>query len=228
MQNPVADNVMGFKREWLRHYDDDPDAMRDGMNVYLLVDAANSKKKGSDYTVIWAVGLNGDRNAYVLDMIRDRLNLGERVEKLLAMHRKWKPLAVRYETYGMQADIEHIRDKQKLQNYRFNIDAVGGSVPKEDRIRRLLPWFEQGRIYLPQTLFYRDYEGMSRDLVQSFIEDEYAGFPVSTHDDMLDSLARIDEPDMALTWPQGEATVPKKQRYSLKAGDIYAGATWAR
>lgn len=226
MQNPVSDSIMGFKREWLLHYDDEPAEIRDDLNVYLLVDAASSKKKGSDYTVIWAVGLGGDQNAYVLDILRDRLNLTERAEKLLAMHRKWKPNYVRYESYGMQGDIEHIQHVQRTERYRFNIDVVGGQTPKDDRIRRLLPWFEQGRFYFPKSLFYRDYEGISRDLIGIFIEDEFVAFPVSIHDDMLDSLARLLEPDMPLTWPRGEKTEPKRKRYSIDTSDNGVSA-WA-
>jgi phage terminase large subunit-like protein len=75
MQNPVADGIMGFKREWLKFYDEEPGELSGGMNLYLLVDAASEKKKSSDYTAMWVVGLNGDRNAYVVDMVRDRFNL---------------------------------------------------------------------------------------------------------------------------------------------------------
>lgn len=212
-QNPVADSVMGFKREWMLHFDEEPMEIRDDLNVYLLVDAANSKKKGSDYTVMWAVGLGGDQNAYVLDIVRDRLNLTERADKIMELHRKWKPLAVRYESYGMQGDIEHIQHVQRTQRYRFNIDVVGGQTPKNDRIRRMLPWFENGRFYFPKNLVYRDYEGIGRDLVSIFIEDEFVAFPVSVHDDMLDSLARLLEPEMPLSWPKGEKTDPPRKRY---------------
>jgi predicted phage terminase large subunit-like protein len=229
MQNPVADDVMGFKREWMLYYDEEPMEIRGDLNVYLLVDAANSKKKGSDYTVMWAIGLGGDQNAYVLDILRDRLNLTERAEKIMTLHRKWKPLAVRYETYGMQGDVEHITHVQKTERYRFHIDVVGGQTPKNDRIRRLMPWYEQGRFYFPRTLVYRDYEGVARDMVSLFLEDEFVAFPVSIHDDMLDSQARLLEPDIALTWPKGEKTTPVPERYSLKKfRGHYNPSPWAR
>jgi predicted phage terminase large subunit-like protein len=228
-QNPVADDVMGFKREWLLFYDQLPADIREGLNVYLLVDAASSKKKGSDYTVIWAIGLAGDNNAYVLDLVRDRLNLTERAEKIMALHRKWKPLAVRYEVYGMQGDVEHIQHVQKTERYRFHIDVVSGQTPKNDRIRRLMPWYEQGRFYFPKNLIYRDYEGIARDLVSEFIDDEFAAFPVGIHDDMLDSQARLLEPDLPLTWPRGAATEQPRDRYAPKPDNPYQRlSAWAR
>ena len=229
MQNPVADNVMGFKREWLQFYDDEPMELRDSLNVYLLVDAASSKKKGSDYTVMWAIGLGGDQNAYILDIVRDRLNLTERAEKIMDMHRKWKPISVRYESYGMQGDVEHIQHVQKTQRYRFHIDVVGGQTPKNDRIRRLMPWYEQNRIYYPKKLLYRDYEGIARDMVSTFIDDEFLAFPVAVHDDMLDSQARLLEPDLPLVWPKGEKTSPPRERYAGSKTGIFDGlSAWAR
>jgi len=110
-------------------------------------------------------------------------------------------MAVAYEDYGMQADIEHIQSEMDRQNYRFTITAVGGRLSKADRIRRLIPWFEQGKIYLPPKLGKTNYEGREIDLVNAFVQDEYLPFPVGTHDDMLDALARITEPDLPVAWP---------------------------
>jgi predicted phage terminase large subunit-like protein len=205
LQNPLADETQGFREEWLKYHDG---FKRDGMNVYLLFDPAGSKNKKSDYTAAWAVGLGPDKNVYVLDMVRDRLNLSQRAELVMRWHRKWKPVrsdGVRYEKYGMMADIEHIQDLQARQNYRFDVTEVGGVLPKIDRIKRLIPYFEQRRIYLPRSHFYTPYDGRTSDLVQDFIQQEYKPFPVPVHDDMLDSFARLFEPELPLIWPDEEA-----------------------
>lgn len=171
------------------------------------MDAASGKKKGNDYTAAWVLGLGADQNYYVLDIIRDRLNLTQRAALVMDLHRKWKPKQVRYEKYGMMADIEHIQFVQGQENYRFDIVEVGGQVPKPDRIKRLIPLFEQGRIYLPRSLHRTNYEGKTEDMVDVFIQQEFKAFPVAIHDDMLDSLARIAEPDLDLAWPkEGSAT----------------------
>jgi phage terminase large subunit-like protein len=128
----------------------------------------------------------------------------------MELHRKWKPLEVRYEKYGLQADIEHIQHVQTEENYRFDIVEVGGQTAKEDRIKRLIPLFEQHRIYLPRSMHRTNYEGRTEDMVHSFIQDEYKAFPVALHDDMLDSLARIAEPDVPLTWPKPGESKPFK------------------
>lgn len=188
MQDPKADEIQGFREEWLKFF---KNRTGEGMNKYILVDPANDKKKKSDYTAVFVVGLGEDQNYYCLDMIRDRLNLTERTELLFKLHRKWSPLAVGYERYGKDSDIAHIESEMKNKNYRFSITEVGGQMSKPDRIKRLIPLFEQGKIYLPETLNKTNYKGVTEDLVDIFINEEYKAFPVPVHDDMLDALARI-------------------------------------
>lgn len=204
LQNPVADEAQGFKDGWMRYHDG---ADYRSMNMYLLFDPASGKKKQSDYTAAFAVGLNSDGNYYVIDIVRDRLNLTQRAALVMRWHRKYKPVrvgGVRYEKYGMMADIEHIQSVQENENYRFDITEVGGQSPKIDRIRRLIPLFENKRVHFPRSKNYTNYEGRTVDLVSEFLEDEFKAFPVSLHDDMLDALSRIAEPDIPLVWPELE------------------------
>ena len=218
--NPKADALQGFKREWLRHYKKIANVRK--MNGYILVDAASSKKKGSDYTSMWVVGLNIDHKRYALDMVRDRLNLKERSDRIFALHRKWSDMGlkirqVRYERYGLMADIEHLKSRMEDENYRFDITEVGGVTSKADRIKRLLPIFEQGQMWLPESLHVTDWQRTPVDLVKSFIEEEYMAFPVGMHEDMLDALARMEEPDLKLVWPKDEkpqeaAPAPRYER----------------
>ena len=183
------------------------------------MDAANGKRSTNDYTSMWVIGLGQDENYYVLDMIRDRLNLTERASALMALHRKWKPTSVRYERYGMMADIQHIKDLQRRENYRFEIVEVGGQTPKVDRIKRLVPLFEQGKFWFPQSLHKTDCDGRLHELVGDFIEQEFLAFPVSMHDDMLDALARIAEPEKPLIWPKQPVERDKyKEAYTRRTG----------
>jgi len=197
--DPKADKSQGFKLEWLRYY---KKMDRTGMNVYLIIDPANEKKKKSDFTAMWVVGLCADGNYYILDMVRDKLSLTERGDEVFRLHRKWQPIATGYEKYGKDSDISYLQDRMEREHYRFEVIALGGILSKTDRIKKLIPLFEHHRIYLPEALRRTDFKGESIDLVQSFINDEYQEFPVSTHDDMLDSLARIEDEDMNSQFPR--------------------------
>lgn len=204
--NPQADETQGFQPGWLKYYDN---VTYKGLNIYILCDPANEKKKDNDYTVVWVIGLGPDHKARVLEVVRDRLNLTERTNLIMDLHKKYTQLCglraiqeVRYEKYGKDADINHIEEVQERENYKFEITEVGGSTPKNDRIRRLVPKFESGDILLPRTQHYTDYTGKTVDLVQTFINEEYKAFPVPLHDDMLDGLARLYEPKLTLKWPR--------------------------
>lgn len=202
LQDPIADRAMSFKREWLRYYKAEPEIA--GWNLYILVDPASKRKATSDYTVMEVLGLAPDQNYYLLEGVRDRMNLTQRASKLFELHRKWNPKRVGYESYGLQADIEHVRYEMEHRNYRFEIVELGGSVAKEDRIKKLIPVYEQGRFYSPERQSYVDYEGVNRDYVQAFTDDEYLAFPVCVHDDMLDCRARILDPVLGAEFPKAQ------------------------
>lgn len=66
-------------------------------------------------------------------------------------------------------------------------------------------------MYLPQHgILIKNYEGQMIDVVRSFIEEEYTAFPVSKHDDMLDCMARILEPDLGVIKPEPRETLKPK------------------
>ena len=200
LQNPLAGGDRSFKDEWLEYYSD-VDASQ--MNIYIVVDPANSKKKDSDYTVMWVIGLGSDKNYYLLDGVRDRLNLAERSRKLFELHRQWKPIRVGYEQYALMSDVFYIKEKMVDESYRFSIIELGGRTSKSDRIEGLVPLFENHRIWLPERLYYVDSTGMRVDLVKAFLEEEYRCWPVPHHDDMLDCMARIKDADLGTKFPKG-------------------------
>jgi phage terminase large subunit-like protein len=227
LQNPRAAAVDGFDREWLRFWKHEPQ----GTNKYLLVDPANSKRKGSDYTAVFVLGLGADRNYYVHELYRDRLSLTERTDLVFRLHRQHQPVAVGYERYGMQADLEHIEDRMERENYRFNLIALGqprrmgnrrdGSKvmsrqeSKDDRIRKLTPLFKSGRVWLPVSFYAADYEGVRKDMVQVFINEEYLPWPVGIHPDMLDAMARVLDDELNAVFPsETHSSVPRVRRSS--------------
>lgn len=202
--SPVADEAQNFRPEWIKTWNV---GNTKNLRMYIVVDPASKKKKNSDYTAMFVIGLGVDRNYYVVDMIRDRLNLTERMRTLFGLHQQYRPVAVGYEEYGMQADIEHLMYLQEQENYRFPVYPLGGNVGKEDRIRAMVPVFEQGRVFLPSVCIRKNSEGRTVDLTKVFVQEEYLTFPVGAHDDMMDALSRIldhGKKGLFATFPEGE------------------------
>jgi predicted phage terminase large subunit-like protein len=217
--NPVADSKMSFKKDWLRFH---LGIQYLSGNKYITVDPASEKKKTSDYTAMMVIDLGADQNYKVADIVRDRLNLKERVDDLFRLHRKWRPLDVFYEQYAMQADISYIKERQARENYYFNITPVSSPVKKLDRITRLIPIFEQGRMYLPDSIFKTNYEGRLEDLIDIFINEEFLAFPVPAHDDMLDAMAWILDPNINVTWPLIEEEDDRRYQSRKTRGSSWA------
>ena len=122
-----------------------------------------------------------------------------------------------------QATAAAIRAEQERRQYRFKVTEVAGAVEKNARIRRLIPWFEGGRIWFPQSLPYTDIQGHESDLVEDLIEIEYATFPVGRFDDGMDCLARLAEPTLTLPWPDEEDDIPPGAQIAWQVMDEVAG-----
>lgn len=219
MQSPTAEGELYFRETDWRTYGDKIKSTQ--MNRYLLIDQANSKTKTSDYTSMAVIGLNGDGNYYILDMVRDRLNLKERGSMVMDLHRKWKPNAVYIEQVALASDREYIMELMERQNYRFPLRPIIQRVAKPRRIAWLIPLFQDGRIWFPETMVKTQSDGTVRDVVDDFRKQEYLCYPHSIHDDMLDCIANIKHDGVLLDFPKDtrmEAPIVAEDDYDPIAG----------
>lgn len=225
LQEPVSLGGGEFQDNWPQVYDVSTLRPRE-MNIYLLCDPSGGpelqkkKKKKSDYTSFAVVGCHNDNNYYLLDLVRDRLNPTERVDKLFELHRIWngkggKPPRVGYEKYGMMSDTHYIRQKQNAEGYRFHLVELGGAMQKEERIRRMIPDLQRGRWYFPPVLNYTElHSGRTIDMIRELKQSEMATFPRARYDDMLDSITRIYDADMQVVFPRIKIqTGPRREGY---------------
>ena len=179
-----------FKREWLRPWS----ALNfNGLNIYIFVDPAGDKGRKRDYTAIWTIGYASDGNYMVIDLIRDKLSLKQRIATLFSLHRTYHPLMIFYERVGMQADIDAIYLAQEQRNYRFDIYPVKATIKKEMRIQTLAAPLENGKFYFPPHCYHRNWEGEDEDMLESFLIDEFDKYPFCQHDDAIDSLSMTQE-----------------------------------
>jgi len=201
--DPIASDQQKFKYEWIQYYKKLPN----NLSLFLLCDPANEKKKkktGGDYSVFFLWGLDSRDNRFLVDVIRDRFNLTERWEALKKMIRKWPNIQkIGYEQYGMTADLQHFEKMMEVESFYFSkpVSLGGNKLSKEDRIARMIPQFEMGKVWLPEELPYKDKDGKLIDLIKVFINEEYLFFPASPHDDMLDAASRIEDENFNVWLP---------------------------
>jgi phage terminase large subunit-like protein len=213
--NPIANSKQTFLRQWLDHRFERTQLSHQSMTRCLLCDPANAKKKTSDYTTFAVIGLNVDRNYYLLDFVRDRMNLIERTAELFRLHKKWTPQRVGYEQYGKDSDIQHIQSEMDRMPYHFEIEELAGSLSKIDRINRLIPVCAEGRLWLPEAIRRTNHEGKLEELVSVLVEEEFVPWPVPVHDDGLDVIARVFDLEN-LDFPEPEPEAHKDDRYAKK------------
>jgi phage terminase large subunit-like protein len=201
LQNPTADGMRKFARAWLRTWD--LKTRRPYMNIYILVDPATTIGETTDYTCMTVIGTDYMRNYWVLDMMRDKIELGDKWTALRDLVIKWRPMAVGYEKMGAGAsDIQYYNMKMEEEGVNFYIIPLPNYKNKNDvRIAELQPLFERGRIIVPDAIPYTDKNGEFHDLIAEFVEEEYTKFPLMEHDDMFDCLANILAPEMEIFFP---------------------------
>jgi phage terminase large subunit-like protein len=162
LQNPAAGNEAMFQKDWLKFADIRPSTL----NVYILGDPAGSKKKDSDNTAFAVIGIDANRNKYLLDGARHKMQLKERWECLYGLVKVWRAmpgvqmLRVGYEKYGMQSDIEYFEERMEVLKDAFEIVEVNwpkeGPGSKEDRVERLQPDFKAGKFFLSMVCLDKD------------------------------------------------------------------------
>ncbi len=203
--NPVSEDEQKFLMTWIHYHD----SMYPETNDYIVVDPAGEKKENASFTSMWVVGFDGYKRMHIKDAVHDKLNLGERWEALRDLVKKYpKVLNVGYEKYSMQGDIEYIKEKQIEEKVFFNIDPLGGSMAKNDRIRLLIPIFSQGRVLFPKEIKYKTVDGKNRELVSEFLNEEYIHFPKVSKKDRFDCLARVMDPNLKIVYPNVKPVTP--------------------
>jgi hypothetical protein len=157
LQNPLAGQQKMFNVEDLRTYEVRPEVL----NVYIMVDPARSKKKGSAKTAIAVVGVDYAMNKYLLDGFNHKMDLRERWVRTAQMYHNWKRapgvqnIKVGYEAFGAQADLDYFAEQMQspqggghfpIEELMWPRDSEGS---KTDRVQRLGPDLRAHKLYLP-------------------------------------------------------------------------------
>lgn len=200
LQRPISKATATFDVEHLNFTEIRPKTL----NVYILGDPAHSKRRGSDKTAIAAIGIDAQRNKYLLDGYNHRMNLKERWDALYTLRKKWidapgvQGVHVGYERYGLQADIEHFESEMERLGIQFPIEELNwpkeGAGAKGDRIGRLRPDHEQRHFFLPALVWRGDKES-NKELCFLKVENgEVKYVKAERNTKLMDRMVKSGEP----------------------------------
>jgi len=170
-QSPVPPGGNVIKRDWLRSFDEEPEAFD---RIIVSWDTASTIGDENDWSVgtVWgAVGLD----YYLLDVVREKLESPDLRRSIIRLSEHYEADATLIEDTelgrALQQDLRQTnRLRPILQRPRFD---------KEARLLAQAPRFEAGQVHLPREAPW----------LATYVS-ELLAFPQGKHDDQVDSTSQ--------------------------------------
>ena len=193
MLNPVPPEDQTFRPEWFERLGFWYEKAPQNLKIYIFVDPANARNRRSDYTAMIVIGVDSEGMMYLLDAMRDKLNVEQRTNKAYDYAKKHNCKKVHWESVGFQDTDRYILEKKSREfGNKLVVEPIKASHgSKEDRIRGLQPIYERGMIRWPREIrYFSDYHKKTFNMID-ILKDEMLMFPKCEHDDMVDCHAQI-------------------------------------
>ena len=192
------------------------------INVYIGVDIAATATQNSDFQVIMVIGVDSNKNRYVLEYYRERIPTFDLPEEIIKMARKYSPVRrVTIETVAAQEMVRDMVTRMASEDRRLIPGIFKGVKPpagikKADRLETSL-----GPIVNSKKLYIR------REMTE--LVDEMFEHPVPKNDDLMDGLYYADyysKAPLSTAISVGEMRAGKKKGGKLRG--YYNWMTGAR
>jgi predicted phage terminase large subunit-like protein len=180
MNDPLADELVEFKREWILKFERTPELMKMLMESpkVVSVDPAFRLNQTNDFSGLTVVARGKDGFIYVMEAKQIKVNPSQLIDEIFRLVEMYKPMKVLVETVAAQVMLlDLLRNKMRDLSKFFTIEETKSSTneTKTMRIRGLIPFYANGQILHAQGL---------ADLEEQLLE-----FPRGIHDDIIDALA---------------------------------------
>lgn len=144
-----------------------------GLRTFMGVDLAISQKQSADHFAIVVIGMDKNKNRYVLDYYDGQLRFAEQTKMIKRWYRRHDPERCCIETNAyQQAQYHALKDDDP----DIRLTPVNQDKDKVTRAWKLTPLFEEGRMFFKR--------GGNHHL---FIE-QLVLFPSYRYDDLFDAL----------------------------------------
>lgn len=194
----IGDEDQLFKESFLRYYDGEfrrgapgtgtliitslngealKAPMEISVNVFMGVDPASSTRQSADYSVVFPIAIDANKNRYVLDYWRQRASPMNVAEAVINKFQQYCPMKTRIESTGYQ---EMLREYLRVETAERKIYIPGLEIKetprtsKSVRLETLEPFFRQGHVFLKKS--------------QQALIDELLLYPRGKHEDLLDGF----------------------------------------
>ncbi|MEO1082404.1 MAG: phage terminase large subunit [Pseudomonadota bacterium] len=178
-QRPKPAEGALVKRKWIQRYNLQP---AEFLRIVQSWDTAYKEKEINDPSVCTTWG-ETRFGYYLLHVFRDRLVYPDVKRNVVSLALAWEPQAVLIEDKASgQSLIQELREGVKVGDQIFvpHVIAIEPEGSKIDRLVGVSGIIEAGKLYLPeQAAWLPDYES------------ELFGFPLTTHDDQVDSTSQF-------------------------------------
>lgn len=170
MNMPFEAMGLIIKPEWIKEYYQTPT----NLTIFQGWDLAVGRdlEKG-DWTVCITIGVEYKERIkiYILDIFRERINFGSRLNEIQKQYNKWKPSSIGIEDVAFQYDtIQTLQQATML--------PILGVKPIINKVQsfqaELAPYFENGQIYIKPEM--------------SDFRTELLSLPIGQYDDQADAL----------------------------------------
>jgi predicted phage terminase large subunit-like protein len=150
------------------------------LNHYITTDWALGEKNYNDYSVLLPFGVDEADNIWMLpDVVRIKATPEIVVERLLDMAVRLKPVQIGIEASHITKTIGPFLKRRMMERKIYC--PLWDGVPSKDKVARcasIRGRMQQGKVFLPDTPFYR--EVVFTELMQ---------FAAGRHDDVVDCFA---------------------------------------
>lgn len=164
----------------------------EGLRVYQAWDLAISEKTTADYTAGATIGVDGDQNVFLLDLVRGRWSFNAALAQMEAQAGIWKPTSIAIESNGYQAAAFQEASRRFMLPFR----EVKADRDKQVRAQLLADRIALGKVFANKAApWWRVFEA------------EALAFPTGTHDDQCDAVVYAVQLVSNLPWFTDKATM---------------------